>query len=99
MSRPLRIEYEGAWYHVMNRGIARQEIYRTAEHRYMFLGLLNEISVKYFIEIHAYCLMDNHYHLLIRTPFTNLGRAMRHLDGVYTRRFNISETKDGSIFR
>ncbi|MES2217166.1 MAG: transposase [Pseudomonadota bacterium] len=99
MSRPLRIEYEGAFYHVMNRGIDRQKIFRTTEHWLMFLELLKEISVKYFIELHAYCLMDNHYHLLIRTPLANLGRAMRHLDGVYTRRFNISETRDGSIFR
>jgi putative transposase len=99
MARPLRIEYEGAFYHVMNRGSARQDIYRTTEHRFIFLELLKEISDKYFIETHAYCLMSNHYHLLIRTPFANLGRAMRHLNGVYTRRFNISEARDGFIFR
>jgi len=99
MSRPLRIEYEGAWYHVMNRGIARQAIYLNRDHRNVFLTLLEEISRKYYIEIHAYCLMDNHYHLLLRTPLPNLGKAMRHLDGVYTRRFNISQKRDGSIFR
>ena len=87
MARPLRIEYGGAWYHVMNRGIDRQSIYRTTEHRNMFLDLLKEISEKYFVEIHAYCLMDNHYYLLIRTHLANLGKAIRHLNGVYTLRF------------
>src|SRR5438132_2071692 len=99
MARPLRIEYEGAWYHVMNRGISHQAIYKTIDHRRMFLDLLAEISSKFFVEIHAYCLMENHYHLLLRTPFSNLGKAMRHLDGVYTRRYNISEGRDGPIFR
>ncbi|MHB1946676.1 MAG: transposase [Gammaproteobacteria bacterium] len=99
MSRPLRIEYEGAWYHVMNRGIARQAIYLKDGHRNMFLDLLEEISKKFYVEIHAYCLMDNHYHLLMRTPIPNLGKAMRHLDGIYTRRFNICQKRDGSIFR
>jgi len=99
MSRPLRIEYEGAWYHVMNRGIARQAIYLSDEHRYIFLDLLGEISKKFYIEIHAYCLMDNHYHLLMRTPIANLSKVMRHLDGIYTRRFNVSCNRDGSIFR
>lgn len=99
MSRPLRIEYEGAWYHVMNRGINHQPVYLTVEHRNLFLDLLGEISNKFYVEIHGYCLMDNHYHLLIRTPIPNLGRAMRHLNGVYTRWFNISQKRDGSIFR
>ena len=66
MSRPLRIEFEGAWYHVMNRGINRQTIYETIEHKNIFLALLEEISKKFYIEIHAYCLMSNHYHLLVR---------------------------------
>ena len=99
MSRPLRIQYEGAWYHVMNRGIARQPIYKTIDHRNIFLALLEEITKKFYIEIHAFCLMGNHYHLLLRTPIANLAKAMRHLNGLYTRRFNISQQRDGSIFR
>ncbi len=85
MSRPLRIEYEGAWYHVMNRSTDRKLIFTKDEHRQLFLELLKECVLLYRIEIHAYCLMDNHYHLLIRTPYANLGRAMRHLNGVYTQ--------------
>src|ERR1700733_6569213 len=99
MPRPLRIEYEDAWYHVMNRGANHQPIFYTEVHREIFINLLKEISEKYFVEIHAFCLMDNHYHLLINTPLPNLSRAMRHLDGLYTQRFNIMEKRDGSLFR
>lgn len=99
MARPLRIEYEGAFYHVMNRGSNRQNIFLKKLHWEIFLDLLEDISIKFFVEIHAFCLMNNHYHLLVRTPIANLGKAMRHLDGLYTRRFNIDEGRDGSIFR
>jgi len=99
MARPLRIEYEGAFYHVMNRGINHQDIFLKDSQRNIFLLLLEEISIKYFIEIHCFCLLNNHYHLLIRTIIPNLSKAMRHLNGLYTRRFNISEGRDGSIFR
>lgn len=99
MPRPLRIEYEGAWYHVMNRGANRQKIFKTIQQRKAFLSLLEEITDNFLAEIHAYCLMDNHYHLLIRTQLANLGRCMRHLDGVYTQKFNRSEKRDGSLFR
>ena len=76
MSRPLRIEYDAAWYPVMNRGLDRRCIFRNAQHRELFLELPHEI--------HAYCLMGNHYHLLLRTPIENLARTMRHLNGIYT---------------
>ena len=99
MSRPLRIEYPGAWYHVMNRGAGRKNIFRQADHRELFHDLLMEIRSAYRWEVHAYCLMDNHYHLLIHTPLGNLGRAMRHLNGVYTQRFNRSVKTDGPLFR
>jgi putative transposase len=99
MSRPLRIEYEGAWYHVMNRGTDRKVIFTKDEHRKYFLDLLRETVYIYQIEIHAYCLMDNHYHLLVHTPHANLSRAMRHLNGVYTQRFNRLEKRDGALFR
>jgi putative transposase len=99
MSRPLRIEYEDAWYHVMNRGTNRKLIFTTDEHRRMFLKLLEEATHLYQIEIHAYCLMDNHYHLLLCTPHANLGRAMRHINGVYTQRFNRLEKRDGPLYR
>jgi len=99
MPRPLRIEYCGAWYHVMNRGINRMKIYLNDTHREVFLGLLEEISILFEIKIHSYCLMDNHYHLLLETPHANLGKAMRHLNGLYTQRFNRLENRDGALFR
>ncbi len=99
MSRPLRIEYKGAWYHVMNRGAGRRVIYKHNDHRQVFLELLRELQEDYMVEIHAYCLMDNHYHLLLHTPQGNLSRAMRHLNGVYTQRYNKIQKTDGALLK
>jgi len=99
VARPLRIEFDGAWYHVMNRGAGKRLVFRTATHRATFLRLLDEVSKIYRIEIHAYCLMRNHYHLQLRTPTAGLSRAMRHLNGVYTQYFNCSMRTDGPLFR
>jgi len=99
MSRPLRIEYPNAWYHVMNRGANKQKIFCCEKHYHLFLDLLSEIHNRYQVEIHAYCLMPNHYHLLICTPLPNLSRAMRHLDGLYTQRYNSMQKSDGPLFR
>ena len=83
----------------MNRGAARQAIFANDEHRRLFLKGLSEAWEMFGIEIHAYCLMGNHYHLLIRTPNANLSRAMRHINGVYTQRFNRAVGTDGPLFR
>jgi putative transposase len=91
--------YPGAWYHVMNRGAARQFVYQTDSQRHLFLSLLEEAHLRYQAEIHAYCLMGNHYHLLIRTQLPNLDRIMRHIDGIYTQCYNKSLGRDGSLFR
>ncbi|MFP4240171.1 MAG: transposase [Rhodosalinus sp.] len=99
MARPLRIEFEGAWYHVMNRGAAGRAVFRSDEQRQLFLDLLADLHDRFGVETHAYCLLDNHYHLLLRTPNANLSRAMRHLDGVYTQRHNRAEGRDGPLFR
>ena len=99
MARPLRIEYPGAWYHVMNRRGRRRFIFNTDDQRHYFLALLGEVYTRYQAEMHAYCLMDNHYHLLIRTPEANLQRVMRHVNGLYTQYFNRTESKDGALFR
>ena len=99
MSRPLRIEYEDAYYHVMNRGRSRQKIYPETACYEDFLKCLDEAHARFGIEIHAYCLMGNHYHLLIKTPRGNLSRAMRHIDGVYTQRHNRRKKVDGALFR
>lgn len=99
MPRPLRINYENAWYHVMNRGANRQLIYKSNFHRNIFYAVLEEIVERFQIEIHAFCLMSNHYHLLVKTPLANLSKAMRHLNSVYTQRFNLTENRDGPLFR
>ena len=82
MSRPLRILFPGAWYHMMNRGAGYRAIFRDPSHYKIFLSLLGELDETYGFETHAYCLLSNHYHLLIRTPRVNLDRAMRHLNGI-----------------
>ncbi len=72
MTRPLRIQFGGAWYYVMNRGACRLPIFKSDQHRELFLELLAEIVLVFNIEIQAYCLIDNHFHLLIRIPVPNL---------------------------
>ncbi|MFT6106648.1 MAG: REP element-mobilizing transposase RayT [Rickettsiales bacterium] len=99
MPRPLRIEYENAFYHVMNRGKARSDIFFTDSHYEIFLNILRESCERFGCIIHAYCLMPNHYHLLMETPNANLGRVMRHVNGVYTQRFNKLQKIDGPLFR
>jgi len=100
MSRPLRIEYPGAFYHVMNRGADRRSIFLDPQnHRSLFLRVIGEAAQMWKIRIHAYSLMDNHYHLLMETPLPNLSRAMRHIDGVYTQRLNRDVGRDGPLFR
>jgi REP element-mobilizing transposase RayT len=99
MSRPLRLLFPGAWYHVMNRGAGRRAIFKGDTDRERFLALLGELNERYRIECHAYCLMGNHYHVLLHTPEANLVRGMRHLNGVYTQRFNHAHRSDGALFR
>ena len=99
MSRPLRIQYPDAWYHVMNRGRRREEIYLEKNDYLAFVDLLQESAQMFNVRIAAYSLMPNHYHVLIQTPDPNLSRFMRHLDGVYTQRFNKSHKHDGQLFR
>jgi len=98
-ARPLRIEYEDACYHVMNRGRARAEIYHDEKYYRLFLNTLAEAHQRFAIQIQSYCLMSNHYHLMIKTPEGNLGRAMRHINGVYTQRHNRMKKTDGSLFK
>jgi len=99
MSRPLRIEYPGAFYHIMNRGRARHRIYRNQADYQRFIHLLSETCAMWAIRVHVYSLMPNHYHLLMETPRGNVSRAMRHLDGVYTQRYNRAHGSDGTLFR
>lgn len=99
MTRPQRIEYAGAFYHVMNRGRHRNKVFSKESHYHAFLDILSESVNRFSCEIHAYCLMSNHYHLLISTPNANLQRVMRHIGGVYTQLYNRDMGKDGSLFR
>ena len=94
MSRPLRIQYPDAWYHLMNRGRRREEIYIDKGDYIAFIELLQEASEVFNVCIAAYCLMSNH--LLIQTPDGNLSRCMRHINGVYTQRFNRRHGHDGA---
>ena len=99
MVRALRVEYEGAFYHVMNRGRGRQRIFHDDRYYEAFVNCLEQAHQRFALEIHAYCLMGNHYHLLVRTPRANLSRAMRHINGLYTQAHNRLRRTDGPLFR
>lgn len=99
MSRPIRLEFEGALYHVSSRGDRREDIYESDGDRNAFLGLLGNICERVNWVCHAYCLMSNHYHLLIETPDANLSRGMRNLNGKYTQLFNRAHHRVGHVFQ
>ncbi len=97
MGRPLRIEFPGALYHVTARGNARQDIFIDDDDRQLFLGVLEQVVSRFHLLLHAYCLMDNHFHLVLETPEGNLSRAMRQLNGVYTQAFNRRHGRVGHV--
>ena len=99
MSRKPRTDFPGAWHHVMHRGARRAPIFKNDSHCLLFLDLMENIVDDFEIEVHAYSLMPNHYHALIRSPHGNLSRAMRQLHAEYTRRVNATEKWDGPLFR
>jgi putative transposase len=99
MARPLRIEYAGAVYHVTSRGNARQRIFDDAWDRESFLNVLSRVVKRWKWRCHAYCLMDNHYHLLIETPDGGLSAGMRQLNGIYTQRVNRRHGRVGHLFQ
>jgi REP element-mobilizing transposase RayT len=99
MARPLRIEYPDAVYHVTSRGNDRRNIFRQIPDRVRFLDTLDRVNDRYNWICHAYCLMGNHYHLLIETPDGNLSLGMRQLNGIYTQSFNKRYRKSGHVFQ
>jgi len=99
MTRPLRIEFKGAVYHITSRGNARQAIFLDEEDFTDFLRVLCSVVKRYHFILHTYCLMNNHYHLLIETPYANLSRGMRQLNGLYTQRFNRKHQRIGHLFQ
>jgi putative transposase len=99
MARPLRIEYPGALYHITSRGNWGQKIFRSHKDRVYFLKLLATLTDRFHWLCHAWCLMDNHYHLVIETPEGNLSRGMRQLNGMYTQNYNWKYHKTGHVFQ
>jgi REP element-mobilizing transposase RayT len=99
MPRKARVEYEGAIYHVMDRGNRLEDIYRDDKDREIYLKTLGEVCGRCGWLVHAYVLMGNHYHLLIETPEANLSRGMRLLQGIYTIRHNVRHRLRGHLFQ
>mgnify|MGYP002279392610 CR=1 FL=1 len=99
MSRPLRIEFSGAFYHVTSRGDRREDIYLTEGNRKDFLNVLEHVHERFNWFVHAYCLMDNHYHIVLETADENLSKGMRQLNGVYTQYYNRKHDRVGHVFQ
>lgn len=99
MSRPLRIAFPGALYHVTSGGDRREVIFEDDEDRRLFLGTLAQVIERFNWTCHAWCLMDNHYHLLVETPDGNLSAGMRQLNGVFTQASNRRHGRVGHLFQ
>ena len=99
MARPLRIEYEGAFYHVTGRGNERREIFQTKKDYERFKRYIIGAQDKYDFLIHGYVLMTNHYHLIIETSKANLNRIMHYINGSYTTYFNRKQGRNGHLFQ
>jgi len=99
MARPLRIEYPGAVYHVTSRGNEKKPVFKDDADRHNFLNTIQHVNKRYNWICHAYCLMTNHYHLLIETPDGNLALGMRQLNGLYTQLFNKLHGRVGHLFQ
>lgn len=99
MTRPLRVNIEGAWYHITARGTERRQIFEDRRDHEHFLELLAELPERFGIEIHAYALMGNHYHLLIRAPHANASSAMQWLNASYSMWFNRRRGRVGPLFQ
>lgn len=99
MTRSLRIEYPGAYYHVTSRGNERKNIFINNGDRERFLSYLKSAHLRYGAVIHAFCLMNNHYHLFMETPKGNLSQIMLHINGAYTNYFNVRHKRRGHLFQ
>ena len=99
MARSWRIEYEGAYYHLLSRGNERRDIFLCDEDRNLVLDTIGECGERFEIELFSYVLMSNHYHLLLRYRRANLSKAMQWFSGTYTRRFNNRHGRSGHLFQ
>ena len=99
MARPLRITFPGAFYHITSRGNERKAVFKNERDREKFLEYLESATERYNAVIHVFCLMDNHYHILLETPSGNLPQIMRHINGAYTTYFNVRRDRNGHLFQ
>jgi len=99
MARPLRIEYPGAFYHIVQRGNEKKNIFLSERDRDKFFEYLNVAHLRYDIKVHAYCLMDNHYHLILQTNQPNLSKMMHYLNTSYSVYFNTKRKRSGHLFQ
>jgi REP element-mobilizing transposase RayT len=99
MTRAWRIEFEGALYHVLSRGNERRDIFFDDDDRRLFLDTLGDMTQRFEIDVFAYVLLDNHYHLLLRTRRANLSRAMQWFCVTYTNRINARHSRSGHLFQ
>ena len=99
MARPLRLEFPGAIYHITSRGDRQEAIYEDDADRHQWLDILSRVCERYNWRVHAYCLMDNHYHIVLETADGNLSKGMRQLNGVYTQYFNRQHNRVGHVYQ
>lgn len=99
MSRPVRIEYPGAHYHVTSKGLDNQPVFADNEDRLVFLNVLEGVVARFGWLLHTYVMMDSHYHIIVECPQANLSKGMRQLNGVYTQHFNRRHQHDGPLFQ
>ncbi|MDP8258928.1 MAG: transposase [Candidatus Aadella gelida] len=99
MARPLRIEYEGAFYHIIQRGIERKHIFLDDKDKKRFLTYLESANTAYQAVLHSYVLMDNHYHLILETPCANLSKIMHYVNTSYAVYYNARHRRVGSLYQ
>jgi putative transposase len=99
MTRPWRIEFEGAYYHILSRGNERRNIFSDNDDRVSFLETLGRMSDRFEVEVYAYVLMDNHYHLLLKTNKPNISKSMQWFGTTYTRQYNVKHKRNGHLFQ
>jgi putative transposase len=99
VARPLRIEYPGAFYHITSRGNELKDVFKSQKDREKFLSYFDSATLRYGAVIHVYCMMGNHYHILMETPEGNLSQIMHHINASYTTYFNVKRQRAGHLFQ